>query len=234
MKSSFFGLNQFSKHWSYIDNSSNLNIWSGSSITNYNNLQSSDRVIVMDVGSRTLKGGSMYFRITKDADSNDTDPTDYGLPSLPLSVYLIYGISDKNLRAPFNRIDYRLYSGGDTKSDCANGTYTLARAIMQQSNGIVKSYPLLHCVADFQVVFILDNGTETHDITGLNAKNIRDQLKQVGVYVLIQNGAKDKNYNYPKNSILVGKRYFDLTQIMDYKHYRWKVLKLLATPKNLE
>ena len=243
LKSTAFGLNKASSHWSYIDDNGSLNIWPAGNTANYNNFEKGDRVIVVDAGSRTLRGGSMYFTITKDANSADNGTTYYGLPSLPLSVYLVYGVSNKNLGAPFNRIDYSLYSGGDTKSECANGTYTLGRSIMQQNdNGSMTftTYPLLHCVADFQVEFGLDttgNGnidTWKQDITNLNAKNIRDELKQVGVYILIQNGTKDNNYNYPYDNVSVGKRYFNLTQITDYKHYRWKILKLVAAPKNLE
>ncbi len=246
LKSTAFGLNKASSHWSYISSNRSLNIWPSNNVANYNNLQNTDRVIVMDAGSRTLIGGSLFYVISKDADPSDTIPTDYGLPFLPSSVYLIYGVDNSNLRSPFNRIDYRLYSGGDTKSECANGTYTLARAVMKQSNGVVQSYPILHCVADFQVEFGLDNDTNgsidywTQNITGLNAEEIRDELKQVRVFILMQNGRKDKNYMYPHNSIFVGDsstgmgRNFDLTKITDYKNYRWEVLKILATPKNLE
>jgi len=243
LKSTAFGLNKASNHWSYIDDNGSLNIWPSNNAANYNNLQKTDRVIVMDAGSRRLIGS---YTITKDAISSDTIPTDYGLPSLPSSVYLIYGVDNSNLRSPFNRIDYRLYSGGDTKSECANGTYTLARAIMRQSDGVVQSYPLLHCVADFQVEFGLDNDTNgsidswTQNITALNAERVKEELKQVRVFILIQNGRKDKNYRYPHSTIFVGDnstgvgRNFDLTQITDYKNYRWEVLKITATPKNLE
>jgi type IV pilus assembly protein PilW len=242
LKSTSFGLNKASNHWSYIDDNGSLNIWPTANSANYNNLQSGDRAIIMDAGSRALRGGSLYFTITKDADVNDTDPSSYinGYSLLPSSLYLLYGVDTSTPRAPFNRIDYRLYDGKNDPSECASGTHTLGRAIMKQGSGIMKSYPLLHCIADFQVIFKLSDNTETQDMTNFNANDVKEKLKQVRVYILTQNGIKDKSYTYPSNSIFVGDnstgkgRDFDLTQIADYQHYRWKVLKLVAVPKNLE
>ena len=261
LKGTSLGLNKACKHWSYIDKDGNLNIWPTTNSANYNNFKKGDRVVVMDAGSRTIKGGNLYFTVSKDAKpANGTKPANYGLPSLPQSVYLVYGINKpdnttSSESAPFNRVDYRLYPGSDTESECAVGTYTLGRAVMRQSDGVMYSYPLLHCVADFQLGFGLDNNTDgkidtwTQDITTLTtAKDVRDQLKQVRVYILVQNGTKDKDYNYPNASIPVGEKItidgntfkvgriepgFDLTTITDYKHYHWKLIKLVVEPKNL-
>ncbi len=249
LKGTSFGLNKAAYHWSFIDKYGDLNVWDSTSTENYNNMSNGDRVIVMDVGTRTLQGTSMYYTISKNADLTDTVASDYGLPSLPQSVYLVYGIDTSDPRAPFNRIDYRLYHGGDTNSECAVGTYTLGRSIMRQTDGVIQSYPLLHCVADFQVAFGLDtNGdgdidTWTQDLTTYSAKDIRNDLKQVRVYILIQNGIKDLHYNYPSDNVSVGEtiqgnfvgdRDFDLNRIINYRHYRWKVIKIVAPPKNLE
>lgn len=252
LKGSVLGLNKASKHWTYINKDNALNIWPSSSPSNYNNIKRGDNVILMNANNRALVGGSLYFTISKDADKSDTNPSDYGLPWLQRSVYVIYGINNSltgsnSLRAPFNRIDYRLYSQVNSPSDCAYGTYTLARAVMRQSDGSVVNYPLLHCVADFQVYFELDTNGDgvidncTQDLTSFSAKQIRKELKEVRVFLLVQNGIKDMNYSFPystvsvgDNSSICGAQSFDMTRIHDYMHYRWKVLSVVAVPKNLE
>ncbi|MCK4278719.1 MAG: PilW family protein, partial [Desulfurellaceae bacterium] len=210
-----------------------------------------DRVVVMDAGSRKITGGSLYFTISNDANPANTDPTHYALPALPQSVYLIYGVATSNPGAPFNRVDYYLKDPGIPPSECATGTHTLYRGVMNSSGNFGPPYyPLLHCVADFQVGFGLDtngdgkinswvDGSAAHPLPS-TADKIRSQLKQVRVYILVQNGTKDKDYNYPHNLIYVGDnsigigRNFALsTQITDHKHYRWKLIKLVVEPKNL-
>ncbi len=252
LKGSILGLSKASNHWTYIDNNGDLNIWPSLTTANYNNLKQGDNVILLQASDRSLVGGSMYFTITQDASSSDTNPLDYGLPPLQSSVYLIYGINNSitgspTLRAPFNRVDYRLYSQSNSPSDCASGTYTLARAIMRQTDGAIVSYPLLHCVADFQVYFELDTNGDgvidkcTQDLTPFSALQIRQELKEVRVFLLVQNGIKDVNYNFPYSTVFVGDnttlctpQNFNMTRIPDYQHYRWKVLSVVAIPKDLE
>jgi len=252
LRGSMLGLNKAAKHWTYINKDNELNIWPSSSSSNYNNIKKGDNVILVNASNRALAGGSLYFNITKDANSLDTNPSDYGLPWLERSVYLIYGINNSltnnnSIRAPFNRIDYRLYAQTSSPADCAPGTYTLARAIMRQSDGAIVSYPLLHCVADFQVYFELDTDGDgiidncTQNLTSFSAEQIRKELKEVRVYLLVQNGIKDMSYKFPYSTVSVGDNTtmctphnFDMTRITDYQHYRWKVLSVVAIPKDLE
>ena len=252
LKATIFGLNKAAYHWTYIDKNNRLNIWPAGSSANYNNIATGDRVIVMEAGkNRKLVGDSLYYQITKNAATDDTNPSDYGLPgSLPSGVYLVYGIGRGQIIAPFNRIDYYLYKSSNSGDRCASGTYTLGRSILRQSDGSITPYPILNCVADFQVVFGLDTNGDgiidkwTQDTTTMlpAAEDVREQLKQVRVYLLVQNGVRDINYNYPYTRVSVGEnlmgkfygRVFDLTKINDFRHYRWKVIKLVITPKNLE
>jgi len=251
LKGTIFGLNKASVHWTYIDKNNNLNIWPVNDISNYNNIQSGDRVVILSADGRrklTANGSNVYFQVTKNADPSDNNPLSYGLPYLKQSVYLIYGVDTDNIRAPFNRIDYFLYDSSQMPIDCAEGTHILERVIMNQSNGDVEArYPLLHCVADFQVGFGLDTNEDgvidkwTQDLTSKTSEDIRKQLKQVRVYILLQSGKKDNSYKYPNNTIYVGDlalgigRSFDLfSNIKDYQHYRWKLIKLVVIPRNLE
>ena len=251
LKGTIFGLNKASVHWTYIDKNNNLNIWPVNDISNYNNIQSGDRVVILSADGRrklTANGSNVYFQVAKNADPSDNNPLSYGLPYLKQSVYLIYGVDTDNIRAPFNRIDYFLYDSSQMPIDCAEGTHILERVIMNQSNGDVEArYPLLHCVADFQVGFGLDTNEDgvidkwIQDLTSKTSEDIRKQLKQVRVYILLQSGKKDNSYKYPNNTIYVGDlalgigRSFDLfSNIKDYQHYRWKLIKLVVIPRNLE
>ena len=258
LRSSVFGLSKSVNHWTYIfyDNETGtekINIWNNNSISNYNNLRQNDEVIILDAASREIKGASLFFKITKDASSSDTDPTNYGLPNLPQGNYIVYGISDKNdVSAPFNRIDYALYDEQNSNSLCAQGTHTLGKILFNNnSSGSISKYPILRCVADFEVWFGLDNKTNsitwTQDLTSLPASKVRGLLKRVVVFILIQNGQYDRNYTYPYSSTFVGdsnlgighefyfnKHGFLLTGIKSYKHYRWKLLEFVVKPMNLE
>ena len=252
LKSTAYGLSKASQHWTYISKG-RINIWPTSTEANYNNLKEGDRVIVFDVTLRKIINnedtGQFFFTISKDATESDTIPENYGLPQLLTGSYIIYGVSRNNPVAPFNRIDYFLYDSDNSPEECATGTHTLARGIMMQSNGSIQKYPILNCVADFQVAFGLDTNldgsidTWTQDITDKRANQIRKELKQIRVYLLVQVGKKDRNYLYPSSTVMVGEmidgnmvgRVFNLSdKIEDYKHYRWQVIKLVLIPMNLE
>ncbi|MEI6305409.1 MAG: prepilin-type N-terminal cleavage/methylation domain-containing protein [Deltaproteobacteria bacterium] len=135
------------------------------------------------------------------------------------------------------------------------------------SGGGYNYTPLLDCVADMQVVMGWDssdggsvgsvdvysslplaNGTVVSSVTSLagtiqgyltNAKDLREHLKVVKIYLLAQEGKVDTGYNAPA-SIEVGDhlvdglypiRTFSLTATQ--RHYRWKLYRIIARPKNL-
>ena len=77
-------------------------------------------------------------------------------------------------------------------------------------------------------------------LTGLSAKEIRQQLKIIKIYIVAHEGGKDTGFNYASQTMTVGEgsgRILDLkTNIVgsdDYKHYRWKTYKLVVLPKNI-
>jgi hypothetical protein len=107
-----------------------------------------------------------------------------------------------------------------------------------------SSLPLLDCVADMQVVTYLDtnlDGLVDIDSNGLllpDAQTIRDQLKEVRVYILAHEGQRDTSYTHTQNPILVGVsatrgRNFDLSTIPNWQNYRWKVYTLVVRPNSL-
>lgn len=182
-------------------------------------------------------------------------------PKQDTDVYVVYGVAPKStgaspgLRAPYNRVDYyvkRPASESDMPARCAKGTSgkpgtgILYKAIMNHSGGGFTQYPLVECIADMQVVFnVAADGVNGVDVdqsglTGLSAKEIRQQLKMIKVYIVAHEGGKDTSFNYSSQTMVVGEgsgRTLDLKNDVvgsdDYKYYRWKTYKLVIVPKNI-
>jgi prepilin-type N-terminal cleavage/methylation domain-containing protein len=128
--------------------------------------------------------------------------------SNPQVVYYIYGLDNNVInpenqhRMPFNRVDYYLDNSipGDIPSSCASDTFILYRSTVSQANGVLKKQPLVDCVKDFQVAFGLDpsGGSDPsqtivwqQNLVGMNAGQIKQQLREVRVFVLFQEGLGD-------------------------------------------
>lgn len=229
------------------------------------NLQLDDKVIVISPAGRfgALKelvvvdkedGKKAFF--TTFSNVTNFKPEESSLDETDI-VYGIHPPSDFDLRMPFNRADYFiLKSQGDNNivpKRCAPNTGVLVKAVVKHSDGEYDYQPLLDCVADMQVVFGLDTNADgafdpaggdsySEDITTLTAENIREQLKQVRVYILAHEGQKDNTFIYPSSTVSLGAdvslgREFNLASKIgnpEYKNYRWKVYTIVTTPKNLE
>jgi hypothetical protein len=168
-------------------------------------------------------------------------------------TFLVYGLDDSQMRAPFNRADYFIYrptTATAVPDVCAKidnagiqnttGIGILYKAVMNQANGSYTNYPLLDCVLDMQVVYGLGDvgtseGVAFHDDKPLTlAQDIRTQLREVRVYILAQDGGKDRSYTYPNSTIYVGEfnygRLFDFTtsNIRDWQNYRWKIYTIVV------
>jgi hypothetical protein len=175
--------------------------------------------------------------------------------------YLVYGLDDADVRRPFNRTDYYL-SNSSPPAHCAQNTGVLVKATVNQANDLFSSMPIVDCVADFQVVYYLDtNGdggwdtrANSSDLSGLTAKEIREQVKVVRCYILAHEGGGDRTFTFSGDKIKVGDidtadgttflttadgspagREFDLKGTIkgNWANYRWKVYSLAVTPKNL-
>lgn len=173
-------------------------------------------------------------------------------------AYIIYGVDDAtDLRMPFNRADFFVRQPASTEAGsirlpdrCNPSSGILFKGIVAQSNGsYVQKLPLLECVLDMQVVFgLVTPGvtvvTDTNDISSLTAKQIREQLKEIKIYLLTHDGGMDRNYTYPNATIGVGPgdgitsgtgRTYDFAAngVINWKNYRWRVYQIVARPKNL-
>ncbi|MCL2761122.1 MAG: prepilin-type N-terminal cleavage/methylation domain-containing protein [Desulfuromonadales bacterium] len=181
-------------------------------------------------------------------------------------VFTVYGVSASTTSAPtlimpFNRTDYyiRRPANNNIPDYCAPNTGILYKSVLTHSAAggtLTPEIPLLNCVADMQIVYGMDssgNGlnstnpnlyqTDINNTVGYPADVIRNQLKEVRVYILAQDGKRDPHYTYPSQTIEVGEKFggtlmgrdFDLKAMIgdDYVHYRWKVYTITARPTNL-
>ena len=121
---------------------------------------------------------------------------------------------------PFNRADYFISKIDESGNNivpkrCAADTGVLVKATVNHSDGTFTYLPLLDCVADMQVIYCLDTTGDgrcdtlhadpatgtidsySDDLTALTAQTIREQVKQVRVYILAHEGQKDTTFTYP-------------------------------------
>jgi len=226
------------------------------------NLQPTDRVIVISPNGTTgnprqlIVYGSAFYTAFSGVTAAEWRPT----PSAVEETRVVYGVDpDSNLRMPFNRADYfiRKY---DSSVDiaprrCAPNTGVLEKAVVKHSDGSFTYLPLLECVADMQVIYGLDNNHDgrfnpdggdgySDDLTASTAQTIREDVKQVRVYILAHEGQRDTTFTYPASTVRLGGDVsstlgstFNLATAIgdpEYKHYRWKLYTIIVTPNNLE
>jgi len=153
---------------------------------------------------------------------------------------------------------------------CAPSTGVLYKATVNHLDGKYNYLPLLDCVADMQVVLgwsslpVSDSNRPVDSYSTLpttvggavsatngkandiktwltNAKDVREHLKVVKIYILAQEGKRDLNYTTP-GSIVVGditgndgltQKTFTPSSSPDQQHYRWKLYRIVTSPKNL-
>jgi len=196
--------------------------------------------------------------IGKGTYANVSSATSTFRPDNLNDTFIVYGLDDSKMRAPFNRADYFIYrptNDRDVPDVCAkivdvskqakSGIGILYKNVMNQANGSFVMYPILDCVLDMQVVYGVDNSTDQNGsitahfsallpVNGFDASSIRTQLKEVRVYILAQDGKKDRLYTYPNSSLYLGEfnsgKLFDFTtaNIKDWQNYRWKVYSLVV------
>lgn len=168
----------------------------------------------------------------------------------------------------------RTNNGNNMPPVCAPNTGILYKGTINQTDGKTTYLPLVDCVADMQVVLGWDidlNGTLdtwsnadgttvnpnpfSADLTAvlsntnnnqneLSTLNIRNCLKVVKVYLIVQDGKKDRNYTSP-STIQIGDAGEGTllrdgsaspavyTLSSDMLNYRWKEYRIVVRPKNL-
>jgi len=213
------------------------------------------RVIVLSPGSTELNSrtlvtnGATFFTTYGNITAAPWPPTD------TTETRIVYGVdSDTDLRMPFNRADYFI-SNANVPQRCAPNTGVLEKVVVNQGDGGLTNFlPLLDCAADMQVIYRIDTNndgtidsntdniatlTDTNGNGVIDAQEIREQIKEVRVYILAHEGQYDRNYTYPNASITVGEfglgSTFNLATTIgaNWQNYRWKLYTIAVKPNNL-
>ncbi|HEX9191211.1 MAG TPA: prepilin-type N-terminal cleavage/methylation domain-containing protein [Candidatus Deferrimicrobiaceae bacterium] len=208
------------------------------------NLSSGDQVIVIAPGGVNQDRRTL-LTLAAGTPFTSTGPSGFA-PIDPAQVHIVYGIDDGPLARPFNRAEYFIDNASVTVPPrCAPNTGVLVKAVVRHDTGTTPAselLPLLDCVADLQVVYMLDTDGNpstppipSDDISGMTADAIRAQLKEVRLHILAQEGQRDDNFRYPSASVLVGPdnavgRNFDVSGT---RNYRWKAYSIVVKPRNL-
>ncbi len=198
--------------------------------------------VVVEDGEDNLRaiqtsGTNWRFRITS-ASSLNTCPdcmTDQ-------HFYLVYGIASDNdtspdIRAPFNRVDYYLATPtGGLPARCSSTTYELYRAQMNHKDGTLNRQPVLDCARDFQVAFKIDASWNSTLSSVTSASDQKEKIKEVRVFVLYQEGQKERE-EVSNGTITLGDSdtgaLSTFTPTGDERHYRWRVKEISVKPMNL-
>ncbi len=247
IKSARVGMSDAAGKWTTLNQAKFKRTWSSPE----DNLNNTDYVIALAVGSTDSNRRSL---VTSGTFYTQYSNTDGFIPVEPYSANIVYGIDNVQPVRPFNRAEYFIADNAAyrTPGHCAPNTGVLVKAVVaHDASGTTPTLlPLLDCVADMQVVYVLDTDTNpltplipSDDISvGMTAEDIRAQLVEVRVYILGQEGQRDDSYTYRNvldtthaNEILVGPdtvtgRYIDLSGSLNY---RWKVYTIVVKPKNL-
>lgn len=235
-------LSRGSQGWTYVTSISPVafQTWGD----NRENVESGDKVIYIEPNTKEI--------LTTGTTGIFTYPA---IPSTVDRGTLVYGVHKDSANLPYSTVQYTM--GGTPPTTCAAGTQNLLRAESRNNDPPVPANrePILNCVRDFQVSFGLDtdeNGTiDTWDpvggvfqANGYDIKSLKRRLKQVRVYILVQVGNRDPDYTYsnPDNpgnpdTIRVGDSNLgigrDITLTPEQRRYRWRVVSLSITPRNL-
>lgn len=180
-------------------------------------------------------------------------------------TYVAYDISPTApLRMPFNRADFYIKRPADISKVCEPSTGILYKGTVNHgTTGSLTEYPLLDCVLDMQVVLELDttgSGAANMawglpaDVFALTPLQIRDQVKEIRIYLVVQEGQKDTSFTYTNNQSppIPGCTGTNMLCINDIGgtaapglglvkavtvpdlNYRWKLHTIVVTPYNLK
>jgi prepilin-type N-terminal cleavage/methylation domain-containing protein len=237
-------LSRTTQGWSYITGTgppATFKTWSD----DRENITPGDQVIYIEPHTREI--------LTNDTTAIFTYPA---IPSTAAAGDLVYGLNSESADLPYCTVQY--LTGGTHLSTCAPGTLNLLRAESSNDDPPLPGTrrPILNCVRDFQVALGLDtdgNGTidawdpisaGTFLINSYDMKSLKRHLKQVRIYILVQVGNRDPDYTYSNpdnpdnpNTIRVGDSSLgagrDITLTTEQRRYRWRVIALSITPRNL-
>ena len=243
------------------------------------NLKTGDRIIITnpsggsDAKTKTLltQGASWLFSYVSTTSNPVSVPGGVPFPSLHPG-YLLYALNvpgETDASVPYYTVRYSLGSMASSTNpmNCAPQTGSLLRAESRTSTTPGSGDPVMSCILDFQVAFGITDNTASFDPTlavnfpinkwdsgavsaAYSPLELKQRLKQIRVYILIQEGNKDMTYTYVNpdpndpsaapDKIRVGEwdlvgggtgRDVQLTPAQ--RNYRWRVLTIVVTPRNI-
>lgn len=245
------GMNsQQAQHWSYVTDVVGSTVVLKSWSDAREDIQDGDRVILIEPATKRLLTGAgaswlFQFNASDDTITPDTVPAS-GPPGPPPTGTVLYGLGSGTAARPYYSVRYYLQDGrGD---GCAPGVNSLLRAESVDTEAPSGGTAIIPCVADFQVAIGLDtNNDRAIDVwqnggagAGYDPARLNRELRQVRVYALTQIGERDRFYTYPTDTIQVGesslgagvgRASFALDDEM--RKYRWRVIRFVATPRNI-
>ncbi|WP_456393601.1 type II secretion system protein [Persephonella sp.] len=138
-----------------------------------------------------------------------------------------------------SEIEYYL-SDSNLPAHCSQGTYNLLRKV----NSAIGGNPILSCVADLKFTIDLDTDDDgVVDVIGMPIDNsiapndLRMQLKRINVYILMQEGGFNPDYNFTKYRSDTRGNYIEINGIKlylpdtpNFRNYRWKAIKISVKP----
>ena len=258
--------NDTAQKWSYVKFGDPPKEWSNGS------LNTGDRVIVLkrNFSETGYKSELMHVGDTFYCPYNTVGLPPAFSPQVQGETFYVYGISpDQNPRMPFNRSDYYVKRPASIPQSCADNTGVLYKSevinIAGTGGGTRLEIPIMDCVADMQVVFGWDidgdgnidtysdadgsttsgTGTQTQVKAAISdAEVLRNTLKLVKVYLMVQDGKRDSTYRNSQK-IIVGNetlgeesltKKYEVADLdaNNWTNYRWKVYRIVVTPLNLK
>lgn len=244
--------NRATQEWTYMsDSGPDFHVWDDVR----QDVVPDDRVILMEPSSKTLlaEGGEWLFQY----NGSDAAPTAvtggaaFSKDSVGTLAYALYGAPSGGDEATQPYWTVRYYIGsGETPLGCADKSNSLLRAETDQFDTPKPDHgdPLLACVLDMEIAFGLDTdgdgAIDTWDDGAKTSKDyaeetLRKRLKEVKLYLLVQSGSRDKDYTFPLASIPVGETLEgttvgrSVTLTAEQRHYRWRMVTLTKTLRNL-
>lgn len=234
--------NELSERWTYLYTSPIYTTLIKSPTTE--NIGSGEYVIVVrpDQTNRSLHftttfaGSSLFNGVLANYDTPETTSLIFSLGTTAPP------------KMTFNRADFYI-ANANVPTRCAQGTGVLYKAVVNQavgSTGFLTPLALLDCVADMQVAYRFDSDGDGYADTSADATADQPvdatssrQIREVRVYLLVQEGQKDLGFTYSNNIVRVGEaglygRDFDLgATITNWQNYRWKLYTMIVEPMSL-
>lgn len=228
VKAASVGIDPLCQRWTLLDATGGTRAWTPGS----ENLGAGNRVIVLDPGATEDTRRALV--VVGGNYSVDFGAVGGYAPMTPGETRVVYGVDGGGtLRMPYNRAEYFI-DNTNVPQTCGPNTGVLVKTLVSHATGALSTpLPLLDCVADFQVRYGVDSDNDgdletSDDVSLLDAKGIRTQLKEVRVFILAHEGQRDRSYTHPAGSISVAGH----VNTVD-RQFRWRVYEMVVNPVNL-